>query len=548
MLIFKQSFFMLYILLMLIMLLPTLAGLGKLSTIIFKIKEYGLALNMLSGIFFCTTIWTLTAFFFPLNLIVEGITLALGISSFFYFKVYLEFWNLILKNKVVFLSSSFLIVYFGSYFPFILDHFGYYVPTIKWISEVGLVQGISNLDLLLGQMSFWHVFQAGFSNFSDPFLRLNVVVLLVYLIYILEKKAWIHFLFLPVLFLFLQSPSPDLPVIAFSLIILNEVFNSNKNAAFIFALSIFIFGIKPTMIWLPIFVFLYGLIIRKSNIKFVRMGASMLILFIFKNIWTFGFPFFPVQIFDFEFSWKPNAELLQNSSEMAMMKTYDMQYTFSEIQKFSGFDYVRNWLFLDGIKSMIHICFLLSLIGFTIFAFYKKSKILWILLISILIKSIIVLLFSAQYRFFFDIFFVVVFVLFYKIISRKNSIIIFTMLSFCVAVFLSFPNLVKEYVPTFRLGNYMTGFKTTQFLKPSYFELKKYKTHQLGNLKFNLVDGYIFSFDIPLPAISPQFIQEDLDAGIFPQLKGSTLKEGFIWRKISENQKKELRNILKDFQ
>lgn len=93
----------------------------------------------------------------------------------------------------------------------------------------------------------------------------------------------------------------------------------------------------------------------------------------------------------------------------------------------------------------------------------------------------------------------------------------------------------------------MTGFSKNQFYKPSYFELKKYKTYQIGNLKFNVVQQYPFSFDTPLPAISPQFIQEDLDAGIFPQLKGETLKDGFIWRKVSEDEKIKIKKILKEF-
>lgn len=93
----------------------------------------------------------------------------------------------------------------------------------------------------------------------------------------------------------------------------------------------------------------------------------------------------------------------------------------------------------------------------------------------------------------------------------------------------------------------MTGFTREQFYKPATFELKKYKSHQIGNLKFNVVENYPFSFDTPIPAISPQFIQEDLEAGIFTQLKGKTLKQGFIWRKISEEEKVQLQNILEDY-
>lgn len=92
----------------------------------------------------------------------------------------------------------------------------------------------------------------------------------------------------------------------------------------------------------------------------------------------------------------------------------------------------------------------------------------------------------------------------------------------------------------------MSGFSKTQFIKPSSFSLNQYKTHQIGNLQFNIVEGYIFSFDTPIPAISPQFIKEDLDAGIFPQLKGKDFKEGFIWRQISFEEKEKLKKILKD--
>lgn len=532
---------------MMILLLPALAGLGVVFKKICNYSTPEISLTILCGIFGITILWTILAFFFPLNVYIEISTIVLGLGSFFYFKNYLKFWQFFAKNGKIFLPIFLIILFFGSYFPFILDHFGYYVPTIKWISEVGLVKGISNLDLLLGQMSFWHIFQAGFSHFADPFLRINILVLIVYLFYILEKKCWIHLVFLPVLFLFAQSPSPDLAVIIFSLIVLNEVFLKDKNTGHLFALSIFIFAIKPTMIWVPLFVFCYSILIRKDHLKVLFFGVVVLFLFFFKNIWTFGFPVFPVQIFDFNVSWKPNANLLQTSSEFAVRKTFDMQYEFAEIQKFSTYDYVKNWLFLKGVKGKIHVFFILSLFVFFLFSWMKKSRIVWMLFISILIKSILVLWFSAQYRFFFDVFFVLVFVLSYKGFPKKLAFGIFGILTIISFSLLSFPKVVKEFVPSFRLGNFMKGFTKDQLYKPADFEWKKYKSHQIGNLTFNVVDGYIFSFDTPIPAISPQFIQEDLDAGIFPQLKGTTLKEGFIWRKINPEEKAELQKILDEF-
>lgn len=532
---------------MLVILIPVFSGFGQFFRKIAGNLSEGIAINLMMGIFSVSMICSFLAFFIPLNIFVESVSIILGLFFFFYFRIYKRFWNFIGENKLLFLPLVFIITFFGSFYPFILDHFGYYVPTVKWISQIGLVQGISNLDLLLGQMSVWHILQAGFSNFADPFLRINVLVLIVYLIYIFEKKSWIHLLFLPILFLLTQSPSPDLPVIAFSLIILNEIINSNKNCALLFALSMFVFTIKPTMIWLPIFAFFYSLIILKSNLKFTVLGIFVLILFLFKNSWTFGFPVFPVQFLDLGLSWKPNPQLLQNSSETAIMKTYDMQYQYADIHKFSSFEYVKNWLFLNGIKGKIHLLFVMSLLIFFVYSLKKKSKVIWILFISILIKTILVLLFSAQYRFFLDVFFVIFFILFNEFFTKKISLVIFSTLSLFFAGFLSFPSVVTELLPSFKLGNFMTGFNVNQFYKPSHFELNKYKTHQIGNLKFNVVENYPFSFDTALPAISPQFIQEDLDAGIFPQLKGKTLKEGFIWRKISEDEKIEIKNILEEY-
>lgn len=538
---------MLYIFFSMVVLLPVFAGWGQLFRKVGGDIFSGITAQLFSGIFAVSLVWTVVAFFFPLDLKIELITIIIGLVGFFYYKIYNQFWSFFRETSLSFFVVLLITIFFGSYYPFILDHFGYYLPTIKWLSEFGLVQGISNLDLTLGQMSVWHLLQAGFSNFSDPFLRLNTVLLIFYLIYIFEKKSWIHLVFLPILFLFSQSPSPDLPVIVLSLILLNEILNSNKNAVLLFAFSAFVFFIKPTMIWLPIAVFLYALMVLKSKITFVVPGILILVLMIFKNSWVFGFPIFPVQFPDFGISWKPNFFLLANSAEMALIKTFDLQYSYQEIQEFSFFDFAKNWFFLKGIKGNIHQLFVLSLLMLMIFAIRKNSKIVWIIFFSLMIKSVAVLLFSAQYRFFLDVFFAVFFVIFFQWFSKKNSLRVFFVLSFITGTFLTFPKLTKTVFPSFNLGYFMTGFSENQFFKPASFELKNYNTYQIGNLKFNVVQQYPFSFDTPLPSISPYFLQKYLEAGIFPQLQGKALKEGFIWRKMSEEEKIQLQKIISNF-
>ncbi|REC47989.1 LIC_10190 family membrane protein [Chryseobacterium pennipullorum] len=528
-----------------VFIIPVLIGWGKLVEPVFGILFEGISGKVLSGILAISLLWTVISFFFPLNIYIEIPTLLLGLFFFFRSKLYMDLYLLTKNDSLLFAGISMVILLAGSFYPYILDHFGYYVPTIKWLTEYGLIKGISNLDLTLGQMSVWHIFQAGFSHFSDPFLRINTVLLIIYTLYSIEKKHWIHLFFLPVLFMFSQSPSPDLPVIVFALIIVNEILSENKNTFLLFAFSVFVFAIKPTMIWLPLLVFLWAVLILKSDYKKLYFGILILLLFFIKNLWTFGYPVFPVATGDLELSWKPNPEVLKISSQYAVQKTYDMQYSYEEIQKFSTFQSIRNWLFLDGIKSKINILFILSLLVFSLFAWIKKRKLIYLICISIFIKSIIVLIFSAQYRFFIDVFFVIFFILFYEYFNRRTSIAAFTVLSVCFISALSFPVMIRQYIPSFRLGSFLAGIKKEQFYKPLTYKYLKFNSFKTGNLYFNVSKNYPYNFDTPVPSISPEYISDDVKAGIFPQLLDKNdIKKGFIWKKMTPEEKKEAEKVI----
>lgn len=532
---------MLYVLFTIIFLIPVLAGFGEIFKKIFGEIWQGISAKLFSGMFFLAMIWQILAFFFPLNIWVEVASLTIGFLAFFFFKTYKYFLKFS-KNEILKLCFfTLIIVISGSYYPFILDHFGYYVPSVNWLSEFGLSKGLANLNLIYAQMSVWHIFQAGFSHFSDVFLRINVVFLIAFLIYIFEKKAWSLLFISPIFLLFIQSPSPDLPAIALSLIILNEVIKGNSNFKLLFAFSVFVFTIKPTMIWLPLFVFLY--FFKRENLKFLWLGVLIGLIYIFKNIWLFGYPFFPVQIGDFGVSWLPNSEILKQSSEVAILKTYDLKFTISQIQHFTTWDYIYNWFTINSYKKYIHILFILSLIFFGIFTFKKKDKLTTILFISILIKSVLVLLFSAQYRFFLDVFFVIFLMVFNEGIKEKLSLLSFSIGALIILFLMSFPKILQSQIHSFKLGHYMQGFTKTQFYKPAYFELNSYQTFKIGNLEFN-VPNYDLCFDTPQPAISPDSVKKYLEVGIFPQKKSENLKDGFSWKKLSGEEKEKLKKII----
>ncbi|WP_375191158.1 LIC_10190 family membrane protein [Chryseobacterium sp.] len=528
-----------------LLLLPVLMGIGKITENFSGKLWEGVSGKIFLGILGISLLWTIAAFFISLNSYVEFSTIAIGLIYFFKDKLYKDFIAFSKKDFSLIAAISLIIVYCGSFYPYILDHFGYYVPTIKWLKEFGLVKGISNLDLTLGQMSVWHIFQAGFSNFTDPFLRINSVVLIIYTLYIVEKKSWIQLCFIPVLLLFCQSPSPDLPVIIFSVIILNEILRENKQTTLLFAFSVFVFIIKPTMIWLPVLSFLYSVFILKSNLKNLTLGILIGFLFFVKNIYTFGYPVFPVSIIDLGVSWKPNSEVLKISSQFAIQKTYDMQYSYEEIQKFSAIDYIRNWIFLNGIKAKINLLFIVSLIIFTVFTFIKKNRIITFICISLIIKSILVLLFSAQYRFFMDVFFVIFFLLFVDYFNQKKSLIVFSGLSIIFVSFLTFPNILQTYFPSFNPGNFMGKFEKEQLYKPSVYESTKFDSFRVGNLNFHVSENYPFNYDSKIPAISAGYVSQDEKAGIFPQLIDNTdLKKGFIWKKLNNEERKQAKSVI----
>ena len=298
------------------------------------------------------------------------------------------------------------------------------------------------------------------------------------------------------------------------------------------------------MIWVPILTFLYSIFIVKSQFKTLILGSLIFVLFCLKNIWTFGYPIFPVSVIDFGFSWKPDAELLNSSSKFAIQKTFDNQFSYEEIQKFSAFDYIKNWLFLDGIKSIINILFVLSLFIFIIFTFIKKNKIITFICVSLLIKSILVLLFSAQYRFFIDVFFVIIFVMLFKYFTKKKSILAYSFLSLFFVGFISFPSVVAHFVPSYRMSSFMGKFQWKQLYKPSNYENKKYNSYEVGNLKFNVSEKYSFNFDTPIPAISQSFVFDYQKAGIFPQLiDKNDIRKGFISKKMNLEEQKQVKKI-----
>ncbi len=115
----------------------------------------------------------------------------------------------------------------------------------------------------------------------------------IYLLYIFEKKALeFYFLFHLFFLLFLQSPSLRIfQQLRFRFIILNEILKGNQNAQTTFCVFGFCFQYK-TLRWCGCLYFAFLYFLKKSTLQTIGLGLVVLGIYIFKNIWVLGMPFF----------------------------------------------------------------------------------------------------------------------------------------------------------------------------------------------------------------------------------------------------------------
>ncbi|WP_333853404.1 LIC_10190 family membrane protein [Epilithonimonas sp.] len=531
---------MLIILKTILIFLLTNFGNGIFASKLLKIKSQSFTIISLLGILSTTFLQTILAFFLPLNSYIEIAFLISGVIGILLFFKKRDFSYLEFRKNINcwFYFFIVLILLVGSFSPYLYDHYSYYLPTITFLKEVGFVKGISNLDLLLGQSSFWHIYQAGFSNLTDGFLRVNVYLLALFLIYIYERKQWVLLLFIPFFLIFIQQPSPDLPTFIIALIVLNELL-INPDRKLLLYLSIFVFCIKPTMFWLPLLIVLESFSRKNFKCQMLIPILAFGTLFLFKNIWLFGFPVFPVSIIDFNLPWKPSQEILTYSSQIGLMKSYDMHYSYQQIKDFNLLERMHHW-FTIGWKSVFNFGIILSVLILGFLAFRRKEKFYILLFICVLLKFILIIIFSAQYRFFIDIYLVVLFLIF-KSVSQQKSVFTAIITSVFVSVIFMFPGFVQK----FNVGKKMTGFSWYQLYKPKENNLVNFNSeYKIGNLNFH-VPKYPFQKDF-FPSLNIYDLKLYDYYGIFPQYFDKDVQKGFYQRKLTEEEKIQLKEIISE--
>lgn len=542
---------MLYLLISQLALFFLFIGWGNLFEKLLPNLWNGLSAKLFTGILFISLCSSIAGFFLPLDGYYEVGIILIGIIGLAknYKTISSDFKSL---NDKTFLVFAFIIIGISTFAPFINDHFGYYVSTIKWLNEYGLVKGISNISLVLGQQSTWHIFQASIDNIIDPFMRVNGTLLLIFILYSIENKRRELLLLTPLFLLFVHSPSPDLIIYVLSLIITLELLKSNPNYASLWLISLFLVTIKPTIFWLPLFVFILSF---KSNIKTLftlkNIAFSFAIVFPFfiKQLWCFGDILFPLQTNLFDLDWKPNAMLLELSNKNALLKTYDFQYSIKEITSWSSLDKIYKWFTLSGFKPIVHILILLSIIAFGVFSFIKKNKTYLLLWCCIVLKTIVIFQFSGQYRFMLD---GVLILMVLLIISLQLHAKYYVWISYfgCFMVFsmFLFPSIIKQNVSSFYVGQLIGNPEWKQVYKPLKYSIADYSKNKITNFEFYTPNNYHLMLDVPIPCLVPIALDEFRYVNDFPvAYDKENLQKGFHHKTLTLKQKQKLIKLLKKY-
>ena len=346
-------------------------------------------------------------------------------------------------------------------------------------------------------------------------------------------------LFIPFFFLFLHSPSPDLPIYIFSILLVVELFKTDyaENFSVIWLLSVFIFTLKPTVFWLPLFVFLLGFKTNKQllfSIKNILLTVVLLSLFFIKQIWIFGDFIFPIHSNLIDVSWKPSTFLLELSNKNGLLKTYDYQYTISEINSWSTSDKIIKWLTLSGFKKIINLVVVLAVFGFGFLAIKKRNTKLILLWVCITLKTIVIFYFSGQYRFMIDavlplIALVLLSITIKPILSKGITL---AGIGLVFIIFL-FPKILQENVSSFYVGQLMGKPSAEQLIKPLEYNINNYNQHKVTNFTFNTPSNYHLMHDVPLPCLTSYSLKEFYVAGVFPcAYDENDFKKGFYLKKL----------------
>jgi len=546
-----------YWVLLFLIFLPT----GILVKKLCKLETSAMPLLLLFGMFFCTAYFTTFAFFLPLD---QFAFLSLAVLSCMLWwryrheaKTYVKDFrqhmgDLPLASKIVFVILGLSAALRSSQFPFVIDNESYYIQTIKWLTEYGIVTGLGNLHIFFAQTSPWHILEAGLnlSFLVDGMNDINGFLFTVCIAYFLieANEKWRHDNFvhwmglLPacsiLLLLFVDSPSPDLPLFLVTPIIL-YLFTQAKHkedaikAAFL--LFIFIAFIKITIA--PLGILFISFIIKdfKSYYRLLIVAGIVAVLWIAKNAIIIGYPFYPFQFLKIDDDWT----VPQNIIDFISAGTASQGYYEGAVSVGNDDLATRliNWLELGGLAGIMNKLMLVLLVTMPFLKKIRNNTTYLYIYFALLIHFISLLLTSPQFRFFLPgILFFGVFIVAEVINYCKVKVLLYntSLIMGCVLAIALFFNVSTKSL-THNKHHKSTGdfkFSTLYLPQPNtrHPKLRFVKVTE-GNLDyFSPSENFFFygTANGPLPCVNQKQIERfKARFGVVPQVRGNNLANGF---------------------
>jgi hypothetical protein len=398
-----------YWLLLFLLLLPG----GLLLKHILKLQNDSIPMLLLLGMLYYTTGFTVAALFVPLGWeTLLFLTIAPSVAALakreqivtLLFDAYAG-----IKETSGFTKITLALLFIGALFksaqlPSIIDNETYYLQTIKWLNEYGFVTGLGNLHLFLAQQSPWHLLQAGLNlNFlSGRFNDINGFLFITCTCYYLAqaKDYKVHWLtLLPALsfifFLFIDAPSPDLPLLMITPIVVHQLMKEDcvsvKTAWLLFLLIAFI---KVTIAPLGI-VFLYPLVKDRKLLTFFAIsGCSILLLWMAKNILISGYPFYPFTTLATDADWQIPTYLINGVGESSNRYIYGAAADAPMIIR------LKSWLLTGGTDGLFNKMAVVLFLVMPLFRKIRQHTIYRLIYLGFLLQFLLLLFTSPQFRFF----------------------------------------------------------------------------------------------------------------------------------------------------
>ena len=541
---------------------------GVAAEFVLKIKSENRILSLFLGIITQTILLTIVSFFnsIGLEIFVCNLILTTTLALFFknnlvetlrYFKNTFASFSLFIKLILIVILLSVLLK--CQQFPFILDNESYYIQTIKWLNEYGLVKGLGNLNIAYVQTSAWHILQSGF-NFSFITSRLNDINGLLLVIcsfyslsifdsYLKEENQlhWMGFLmfFNVIIFQFINAPSPDVPLFLLAQIVFYLFVQEQKSLTDIKIISlIFLYLVFIKITILPVgLLFLFLFYKEKKGLMFFLLTSFFTFtLWALKNYILSGYFLFPFDILAIDCDWLVPSKLVNNLNDM--IKNHE----FLAVKNYQILSLVEKfiiWIQFKGIDSIFNkgIILLFLITPFT--KNIQSNNNYKLLYLTILFFFIIVFIISPQFRFFLAAFLFLSTILLSDIFNRLKIQANTFLTLLLVAVLLP---LITNYIidlkslTSNKLNQQADKISVTQLLLPeqnSKYENISFVKYRVDNLQFYSPKNNFFFYGTangPLPCTNVRIINRfKRKLKIIPQLRTGKLKDGFYSKKVTND-------------